>query len=111
MYVSFSCSVVTLSVSPDTCDLHFQVSSRGSRGQPRFIEQFPFLWSGCRLTYGAHQGRVGFEVRFERKLLAPWKEADPEPHGLRVGWSVDNSSLQLGKALGLGFTISEAAGW
>lgn len=71
----------------------------GSCGQPRFWAQFPSLWSGCRLSHGVLQGRVGFEVRLERKLLSTQLE---EPHvmesyALRVGWSVGDTSLLLGK--------------
>lgn len=61
------------------------------------------MWSGCRLTHGVLQGKVGFEVRLERKLLPSQLEEQEEGgrmdqlYGLRVGWSVDNSSLLLGK--------------
>ncbi|XP_006781354.1 heterogeneous nuclear ribonucleoprotein U-like protein 2 [Neolamprologus brichardi] len=79
--------------------LHFEVSPDGSSGQPRFWAQFPLLWSGCRLTHGVQQGRVGFEVRLERKLLTaqPDDHEVREPYGLRVGWSVAASSLLLGE--------------
>lgn len=45
------------------------------------------------------QGRVGFEVRVERMLLNTQLEEQDGmyPHGLRVGWSVANTSLLLGK--------------
>ncbi|KAF7667620.1 hypothetical protein LDENG_00053440 [Lucifuga dentata] len=83
-------------------DLHFEVGPDGACGQPRFWSQFPLLWSGCRLTHGVLQGKVGFEVRLERKLLptqlGEQEEGDRvEAYGLRVGWSVANSSLLLGK--------------
>ncbi|XP_041695427.2 heterogeneous nuclear ribonucleoprotein U-like protein 2 [Coregonus clupeaformis] len=80
-------------------DLHFEVGRDGCSGQPRFWERCPLLWSGCRLTHGTHQGRVGFEARFEKKLVSPSLDPeDPEHHGLRLGWSVEhwNSSLMLG---------------
>lgn len=83
----------------DGSHLHFEVSPDGSSGQPRFWAQFPLLWSGCRLTHGVQQGRVGFEVRLERKLLTaqPDDHEVREPYGLRVGWSVAVSSMLLGK--------------
>ncbi|XP_010896671.2 heterogeneous nuclear ribonucleoprotein U-like protein 1 [Esox lucius] len=80
-------------------DLHFEVGQDGCTGQPRFWEHCPLLWSGCRLTHGAHKGRVGFEARFDKKLVSPALDAeDSEPYGLRVGWSADhwNSSMMLG---------------
>lgn len=83
-------------VSIDGCHLHFEVSSDGSCGQPRFWDRFPLLWSGCRLTHGVRKGWVGFEVRLERKLLTADQEVK-DPYGLRVGWSVGDSSLLLGE--------------
>ncbi|XP_037635983.1 heterogeneous nuclear ribonucleoprotein U-like protein 2 isoform X2 [Sebastes umbrosus] len=79
--------------------LHFEVSPDCAGGQPRFWARFPSLWSGCRLTHGVLQGRVGFEVRLERKLLTTQLEEqeDVDPYGLRVGWSVANTSLLLGE--------------
>ncbi|XP_026137011.1 heterogeneous nuclear ribonucleoprotein U-like protein 2 [Carassius auratus] len=82
-----------------SCDLHFEVDSDGSSGQPLFWETFPLLWSGCRMTHGFSQGKVGFEAKFVKRLSAPALDTscDPDPHVLRVGWSVDNTSLQLGE--------------
>ncbi|XP_060904289.1 heterogeneous nuclear ribonucleoprotein U-like protein 2 [Labrus mixtus] len=86
-------------VSLDVGHLHFEASPDGSCGQPRFWERFPLLWSGCRLTHGVLQGRVGFEVRLERKLLTTEleKHAGMDLYGLRVGWSLANGSLLLGE--------------
>nr|XP_019959897.1 PREDICTED: heterogeneous nuclear ribonucleoprotein U-like protein 2 [Paralichthys olivaceus] len=88
-------------VSLDLYDghLHFEVGADGSWGQPRFWAQFPSLWSGCRLTHGVLQGRVGYEVRLEKKLLTTWQEEqeEEEPCGVRVGWSVAHTSLLLGE--------------
>lgn len=86
-------------LDPHGRHLHFEVGPDGSCGQPRFWHRFPLLWSGCRLTHGLRQGRVGFEVRLERKLLTaePEDREVKERYGLRVGWSVDDSSLLLGE--------------
>lgn len=42
---------------------------------------------------------MGFEVRLERKLLntQPEEQEDMETYGVRVGWSVVEDSLLLGK--------------
>ncbi|XP_044219236.1 heterogeneous nuclear ribonucleoprotein U-like protein 2 isoform X1 [Thunnus albacares] len=77
--------------------LHFEVGPDGACGQPRFWDRFPSLWSGCRLSHGVIQGRVGFEVRLERKLLTTQDGDGTEHYGLRVGWSVANTSLLLGE--------------
>ncbi|KAM7389885.1 hypothetical protein PAMP_023831 [Pampus punctatissimus] len=83
-------------LNPYDSHLHFEVGPDGT-GQPRFWDRFPLLWSGCRLSHGVVQGRVGFEVRLERKLLITQIEDRVEPYGLRVGWSVANTSLLLGE--------------
>ncbi|XP_065122621.1 heterogeneous nuclear ribonucleoprotein U-like protein 2 isoform X1 [Paramisgurnus dabryanus] len=81
------------------CDLHFEVSSDGSSGQPLLWEKFPLLWSGCRLTHGFCQGKVGFEAKFVKCLSTPALDTSyvSDLHMLRVGWSVDNTSFQLGE--------------
>ncbi|XP_052010788.1 heterogeneous nuclear ribonucleoprotein U-like protein 2 [Xyrauchen texanus] len=87
------------------CDLHFEVGSDGSSGQPLFWEKFPLLWSGCRMTHGFCQGKVGFEAKFKH-LSAPalGTSYDPDLHMLRVGWSLESTSLQLGEVkLSYGF--------
>ncbi|XP_044061283.1 heterogeneous nuclear ribonucleoprotein U-like protein 2 [Siniperca chuatsi] len=86
-------------LDPYDSHLHFEVGPDCSCGQPRFWARFPLLWSGCRLTHGVLQGRVGFEVRLERKLLTAQLEEqeDMDPYGLRVGWSVASTSLLLGE--------------
>ncbi|XP_030595167.1 heterogeneous nuclear ribonucleoprotein U-like protein 2 isoform X2 [Archocentrus centrarchus] len=86
-------------LDPYGSHLHFEVGPDGSCGQPRFWARFPLLWSGCRLTHGVQQGRVGFEVRLERKLLSiqPDDQQARELYGLRVGWSVADSTLLLGE--------------
>ncbi|XP_078144015.1 heterogeneous nuclear ribonucleoprotein U-like protein 2 [Centroberyx gerrardi] len=83
-------------LDPYGSDLHFEVGPDGACGQPRFWARFPLLWAGCRLTHGVRRGRVGFEVRLERKLLAAGGRG-LEPYGLRVGWSAASSSLLLGE--------------
>lgn len=88
---SFACT--------DDSHLHFEAHSDGSCGQPRFWDRFPLLWSGCRLTHGVLQGRVGFEVRVERTWSTTQLDYKDDncPHGLRVGWSTPDTSLLLGE--------------
>ncbi|XP_049330797.1 heterogeneous nuclear ribonucleoprotein U-like protein 2 isoform X6 [Astyanax mexicanus] len=93
-------------LDPYNSDLHFELGVDGCSGQPSLWEKFPLLRSGCRLTHGFTQGKVGFEVKFVKKLSAATVDLsfDPEPHVLRVGWSVEGSSLQLGEEeLSFGF--------
>ncbi|TRY98756.1 hypothetical protein DNTS_025494 [Danionella cerebrum] len=51
-------------LDPYNCDLHFEVDSEGSNGQPLLWEKFPLIWSGCRMSHGFYYGKVGFEVKF-----------------------------------------------
>nr|XP_057916022.1 heterogeneous nuclear ribonucleoprotein U-like protein 2 [Doryrhamphus excisus] len=80
--------------------LHFEVGPDGACGQPRFWDRFPLLWSGCRLTHGVSQGSVGFEARLDRRLIGS-NAADGvesgESYGMRVGWSLAQTSLLLGE--------------
>ncbi|KAF5897589.1 heterogeneous nuclear ribonucleoprotein U-like protein 2, partial [Clarias magur] len=101
----------TVRLDPYNSDLHFEVGADGSSGQPLLWEKFPLLHSGCRVTHGFTQGKVGFEVKYVKKLSAATVTAvDPEPYVLRVGWSVDGSSLQLGEEeLSYGFDGSGKA--
>ncbi|XP_078284341.1 heterogeneous nuclear ribonucleoprotein U-like protein 2 [Rhinoraja longicauda] len=78
-------------------DLHFQVAKDRYGGQPLFPEKFVYLWGGARATYGVTQGKVGFEVKVTQKFpVKQPAETENEHHVVRVGWSLDNSSLQLG---------------
>ncbi|XP_062381451.1 heterogeneous nuclear ribonucleoprotein U-like protein 2 [Sardina pilchardus] len=80
-------------------DLHFKVGEDGTSGQPLLWEKFPLLWSGCRLSHGVQYGKVSFEIKYVKRLVPCGLEEgmDPEAHVLRVGWSTDDPSLQLGE--------------
>ncbi|KAK3526697.1 hypothetical protein QTP70_032082 [Hemibagrus guttatus] len=95
----------TVRLDPYNSDLHFEVSSDRSSGQPLLWEKFPLLHSGCRLTHGFTRGKVGFEVKYVKRLSAATMTCvSSKPHVLRVGWSVHGSSLQLGEEeLSFGF--------
>uniref|UniRef100_A0AAV2MJP2 B30.2/SPRY domain-containing protein n=1 Tax=Knipowitschia caucasica TaxID=637954 RepID=A0AAV2MJP2_KNICA len=86
----------TVRIDSYNSHLHFEVEPDGVSGHPLLWERFPLLWSGCRLTHGVQRDRVGFEVKLER-LLTSQDPPDVESFGLRVGWSVANASLFLGK--------------
>ncbi|XP_051901221.1 heterogeneous nuclear ribonucleoprotein U-like protein 2 isoform X2 [Pristis pectinata] len=78
-------------------DLHFQVTKDRYGGQPLFPEKFVYLWGGARATYGVTKGKVCFEVKMTQKFpVKQLTESENERHVVRVGWSLDSSSLQLG---------------
>uniref|UniRef100_A0A8C4U091 Heterogeneous nuclear ribonucleoprotein U like 1 n=2 Tax=Neoaves TaxID=3078114 RepID=A0A8C4U091_FALTI len=80
--------------SPDNCDLHFKVARDRYSGYPLTIEGFAYLWSGARATYGARQGRVCYEMKVTREIsVKHLPSTEPDPHVVRVGWSLDSSQL------------------
>lgn len=87
-------------VAVDTynCDLHFKVARDRYSGYPLTIEGFAYLWSGARATYGARQGRVCYEMKVNEEISVKHLPAtEPDPHVVRVGWSLDSCSTQLGE--------------
>ncbi|XP_050178112.1 heterogeneous nuclear ribonucleoprotein U-like protein 1, partial [Myiozetetes cayanensis] len=87
-------------VAVDTynCDLHFKVARDRYSGYPLTIEGFAYLWSGARATYGARQGRVCFEMKVNEEIsVKHLPSSEPDPHVVRVGWSLDSCSTQLGE--------------
>ena len=51
---------------------------------------------GVRATYGVTYGKASFEVTITNNQNTDHLENEPNPHVLRVGWSIDFSSLALG---------------
>uniref|UniRef100_A0A671RPM3 Heterogeneous nuclear ribonucleoprotein U-like protein 1 n=1 Tax=Sinocyclocheilus anshuiensis TaxID=1608454 RepID=A0A671RPM3_9TELE len=80
------------------CDLHFKVSRDRCSGYPLTIEGFAYLWSGARATYGVNKGRVCYELKVLEYLpVKQLPSSEPDPHVVRVGWSLDSCSTQLGE--------------
>ncbi|XP_060113559.1 heterogeneous nuclear ribonucleoprotein U-like protein 1 [Heteronotia binoei] len=82
------------------CDLHFKVARDRYSGYPLTIEGFAFLWSGARATYGVWRGRVCFEMKINEEIsVKHLPPTEPDPHVVRIGWSLDSCSTQLGEEL------------
>ncbi|KAK6623609.1 hypothetical protein RUM43_009461 [Polyplax serrata] len=58
---------------------------------------FGYVWAGARATYGFEKGKIYYEVRITKNLKVPYLENELHPNILRVGWSVQKTSLQLGE--------------
>uniref|UniRef100_A0A8C6Y716 Heteroous nuclear ribonucleoprotein U like 1 n=1 Tax=Naja naja TaxID=35670 RepID=A0A8C6Y716_NAJNA len=80
------------------CDLHFKVARDRYSGYPLTIEGFAFLWSGARATYGVRRGRVCYEMKINEEIsVKHLPPTEPDPHVVRIGWSLDSCSTQLGE--------------
>ncbi|KAK5611912.1 hypothetical protein CRENBAI_007128 [Crenichthys baileyi] len=89
-------SIVTLDTY--NCDLHFKVSRDRYNGYPLTIEGFAYLWAGARATHGVTQGRVCYEMKINEEIpVKHLPSSEPDPHVVRIGWSLNNCSTQLGE--------------
>ncbi|KAM3911994.1 heterogeneous nuclear ribonucleoprotein U-like protein 1 [Leptodactylus fuscus] len=81
-------------------DLHFKLSKDRTVGFPLTMEGFAYLWSGARATHGVNRGRVCFEIKIKEEIAVGHLPAsEPDPHVVRVGWSLDSCSTQLGEEM------------
>uniref|UniRef100_A0A8C9T3T8 Heterogeneous nuclear ribonucleoprotein U-like 1 like n=1 Tax=Scleropages formosus TaxID=113540 RepID=A0A8C9T3T8_SCLFO len=80
------------------CDLHFKVSRDRYSGYPLTIEGFAYLWAGARASYGVNKGRVCYEIKINEEIsVKHLPTTEPDPHVVRVGWSLDSCMTQLGE--------------
>ncbi|XP_037533652.1 heterogeneous nuclear ribonucleoprotein U-like protein 1 [Nematolebias whitei] len=80
------------------CDLHFKVSRDRYSGYPLTIEGFAYLWAGARASHGVSRGRVCYEMKINEEIpVKHLPSSEPDPHVVRIGWSLNYCSTQLGE--------------
>ncbi|KAJ0063737.1 hypothetical protein NL108_006676, partial [Boleophthalmus pectinirostris] len=80
------------------CDLHFKVSRNRYSGYPLTIEGFAYLWAGARASHGVTKGRVCYEMKINEEISVKHLPSnEPDPHVVRIGWSLNHCSTQLGE--------------
>lgn len=81
-------------------DLHLTLDPDGYGAQPLSNPPgFNFCWAGARATHGATSGKLYYEVQVVEHLPTNFGDDHQEtnPHVLRIGWSMDETSFQLGE--------------
>nr|CAD7593177.1 unnamed protein product [Timema genevievae] len=82
----------------DDSDLNLVIDKDNfTTATPMHEQGFGYVWAGARATFGFTTGKVCFEVKVVENLNVSHLEDEPNPHVLRVGWSVDSTSMQLGE--------------
>lgn len=77
-------------------DLNLKIGEDMISGQPENKKGWGYAYAGARSTYGFNSGKVCYEVKFTEALDCSL-EKEGNRHDLRVGWSTDDASLQLGE--------------
>jgi len=64
---------------------------------PMHDHGFGYIWAGARATYGFQKGKVYYEIKLIDNCDVSHLEDEPTPHVIRIGWSADHTSMQLGE--------------
>uniref|UniRef100_A0A0B7A425 SAP domain-containing protein n=1 Tax=Arion vulgaris TaxID=1028688 RepID=A0A0B7A425_9EUPU len=79
-------------------DLNLRFNDRGIKAHPLTVGGFAYMWSGVRANYGVRTGKVAFEVKvLEHLNVDHLPREEPNLHSVRVGWSLNSTSLNLGE--------------
>ncbi|CAK8676977.1 unnamed protein product [Clavelina lepadiformis] len=79
-----------------TCDLNLEITKGGYSCCPFSHDGFSYMWAGCKATHGIRRGKICYEVKVTRYCDVLEKDVS-DSHVVRVGWSTDSASLQLGE--------------
>lgn len=79
-------------------DLNLRISDDGFSAHPLNVEGFTMMWAGTRCNYGVTKGKVAFEVKIgEHMDVDNLGEEELHKHVVRIGFSTDATSMQLGE--------------
>lgn len=85
-------------------DINFIISNNGVSGHSLVKNGFSFMWAGARATKGAKGGKIGYELKVVSLMKTDLPENEAPINAVRIGWSSENSNLQLGESsLSYGF--------
>ncbi|XP_077493656.1 heterogeneous nuclear ribonucleoprotein U-like protein 1 isoform X3 [Amblyomma americanum] len=93
---TFDVTLVTL----DTYNSDLNLCIEENRYEAESLSQhgFGLMWAGARATFGANKGKICFETKITKYLDVSHLPSDePTPNVARVGFSVEESSMQLGE--------------
>jgi len=91
-------------LDPYTCDMNFIITNEGLKGHSLTKNGFSFMWAGARATKGAKGGKIGYELKVVSLTKTDLPESEAPINAVRIGWSSENSNLQLGESsLSYGF--------
>lgn len=81
-----------------SCDLNFVVGEKGLSGRTLIKNGMAYMWGGARANKGTKGGKVGYEVKILESRTVDLPESEAPTHAIRIGWSTDKSSMQLGES-------------
>lgn len=89
-------------------DLSLKINENNLSASPFTEGGFAMMWTGVRANYGVKGGKVAYEVKLTENCdVSHLPPEEVHPNVLRVGWSANSTSMQLGeeaKSFGYGGT-------
>lgn len=81
-------------------DLHLVLDDDGYGARPLSEPSaFCFCWAGVKATHGIYRGKAYYEIQVTEHQQTDFgtDHQEKDPHIIRVGWSLEECSLQLGE--------------
>uniref|UniRef100_A0A2C9KQK5 SAP domain-containing protein n=1 Tax=Biomphalaria glabrata TaxID=6526 RepID=A0A2C9KQK5_BIOGL len=90
-------SLTTFVLDRYDADLNLRFDESGLKAHPLSVDGFAYMWSGVRAMYGVQKGKIAYEIKVLENLNVEHVRDEQNPHILRLGWSVNTTSLDLGE--------------